>query len=237
VDQRVIIVIPTHNEEDSIAAVIQELRQLVPDYDRVIVNDGSKDRTGEIVAGLGEKQLKLVHNLGYGQALQTGLKYALMHGYDIIVSMDADGQHQPKDVRRLVNALQEQDADVIIGSRFSGGNAYNTAIDRRLGQLLFSHLTRFLVGQRIYDTSSGFKAMRASACEVIVNSAFMDFHIESIVKLSHSRFKIAELPITVQERRSGRSMHSISSVFLYPLKTILLTVVAIMDVLLVRRTK
>jgi glycosyltransferase involved in cell wall biosynthesis len=234
---RILIVIPAYNEEKTIADVIGELRRIVPVCDRVVVNDGSSDATGEIVANMGEKQLRLIHNLGYGQALQTGLKYALMHGYDIIVSMDADGQHRPKDVSRLVAALHEQDADLIIGSRFSDGNAYSTPLDRRLGQLLFSHLTRFLVGQRIYDTSSGFKAMRANACQAIVNSAFMDFHIESLVKLSHSKFKIVEVPITVQERKHGRSMHSITSVFLYPVKTILLTAVAVMDAFLVRRTK
>ena len=236
-DQRVLIVIPAYNEEHTITAVIHGLRQAAPEFDRVIVNDGSTDATGEILTRLGEKQLNLIQNLGYGQALQTGLKYALIQGYAIVVSMDADGQHQPKDVTRLVAALQENEADMVIGSRFCDGNAYNTLIDRRLGQLLFSHLTNLLLRQRIYDTSSGFKAMRAAACRVIVNGAFMDFHIESIVKLRLANLKIIELPVTVHERKFGHSMHSFASVFQYPLKMILLTVVAIMDAYLVRRTK
>lgn len=236
-DQRVLIVIPAHNEENTIAAVINELRQVAPKYDRVIINDGSIDATGDVLNRLGEKQLNLIHNLGYGQALQTGLKYALMRRYDIIVSIDADGQHQPKDVTRLVAALQEQEADMVIGSRFCSGSAYDTPLDRRLGQLLFSHLTQLLLGQRIYDTSSGFKAIRADACQVIVNGSFMDFHIESIVQLKLSGFKIIETPVKVQERIHGRSMHSFASIFQYPLKTILLTVVAMMDAFLLRRAK
>ncbi|MBE2197889.1 MAG: glycosyltransferase family 2 protein [Anaerolinea sp.] len=234
-DKKVLIVIPAYNEENTIAAVINELRQVAPAYDRVIVNDGSSDATEKVVNELGEKQLRLIHNLGYGQALQTGLKYGLMRGYDIIVSIDADGQHQPKDVTRLVAALQEKGADMVIGSRFCDGSAYNTPIDRRLGQLLFSYLTKVLLGQRIYDTSSGFKAIRATACEAIVNGSFMDFHIESIVQLKLSNFTIIEMPIKVQERTHGRSMHSIVSVFQYPLKTILLTIVAFMDAFFLRR--
>lgn len=235
--QRVLIVIPAYNEEETIIAVLKELQQVVPEFDRVIVNDGSSDATGEVVAALGEKQLRLPCNVGYGQALQTGLKYALIRGYDIVVSMDADGQHRPEDVPLLVNTLQENGADMVIGSRFCNGNPYNTPISRRLGQLLFSYLTRLLLGRRIYDTSSGFKALRTSACEVIVNGTFMDFHIETIVQLSMLNFKIVELPITVEERTFGRSMHSIASVFQYPLKTILLTIVAFMDAFLVRRTR
>jgi glycosyltransferase involved in cell wall biosynthesis len=234
---RVLIVIPAHNEEKTIAAVIAGLRQDAPDFDRIVVNDGSSDATAEVVAGLGEKQLRLIQNVGYGQALQTGMKYALLRGYDIILSMDADGQHQPKDAPRLVAALQENGADLVIGSRFCDGSSYNTPIDRRLGQLLFSHLTYLLLRQRIYDTSSGFKAIRADACRAVVNGSFMDFHIESIVQLRLSHFKIIETPIKVQERTHGRSMHSIASVFQYPLKTILLTVVAMMDAFLMRKAR
>ena len=234
---RVLIVIPAYNESKTIASVIQELRQVVPEFDRVVVNDGSGDTTGEVVTKLGERQLKLPCNLGYGQALQTGLKYALIQNYDVVVSMDADGQHRPQDVPRLVKALQDNGADMVIGSRFCDGMPYNTPLSRRLGQLLFSHLTNLLLGRRIYDTSSGFKALRAEVCKVVVDGTFMDFHIETIVQLSLSNFKIIELPITVQERAFGHSMHSFASVFQYPLKTILLTIVAFMDAFLLRRAR
>jgi glycosyltransferase involved in cell wall biosynthesis len=233
----VLIVIPAYNEEKTIAAVLGCLRQVVPAYDRVVVNDGSADNTAGVVAEMGEKQLQLLCNLGYGHALQTGLKYALQQGYEVVVCMDADGQHQPEDVPRLVEALYQNEADLVIGSRFGNGNPYNTPISRRLGQLFFSHLTYFLLGRRIYDTSSGFKAIRAAACEAVIQKNFMDFHIETIVQLSLSNFKIMELPVTVKERTHGHSMHSIASIFQYPLKTILLTIVAFMDAFLVRRAR
>jgi len=236
-EPRVLVVIPAYNEEKTIAAVIMKLRQIVPEFDRVIVNDGSKDNTRQVVNDLGEKQLALPCNIGYGPALQTGLKYALLQGYDIIVSMDADGQHQPEDAPRLVTALLTTRADMVIGSRFCEGQAYDTPFSRRMGQLLFSHLTRLFLDHRIYDTSSGFKVLRANACEVLVNGIFMDFHIETIVHLSLLNLKIVEFPVTVLERTFGQSMHSIASVFQYPLKTVLLTIAVLMDAFLIRRIR
>jgi hypothetical protein len=151
--------------------------------------------------------------------------------------MDADGQHQPEDVPRLVEALLATNADMVIGSRFCEGHLYNTPFSRRLGQLFFSHLTRLFLNYRIYDTSSGFKALRAAACEIAVNGIFMDFHIETIVHMSLQNLKIVEFPVTVLERTSGQSMHSIASIFQYPLKTILLTIAVLMDAFLIRRIR
>jgi glycosyltransferase involved in cell wall biosynthesis len=165
------------------------------------------------------------------------MKYALIRGYDIVVSIDADGQHNPEEVPYLVQTLIDEDADLVIGSRFARSRSYNTPFSRRAGQIVFSHLTQLLIGNRIYDTSSGFKAMTANACRALVSATFMDFHIETIVRLSMLGFKVIETPIVVKERSDGRSMHSIASIFQYPLKTLLLTIVAAMDVLIQRRAR
>lgn len=237
VKQHVLVVIPAYNEEKSISSVLEHVKRVAPEFDRIVVNDGSRDSTGDVVAALGEKQLRLPCNLGYGPALQTGLKYSLLRGYDVVVSMDADGQHNPEDVPRLVAKLDESQADMVIGSRFCDDRPYKSSFGRRAGQLLFSHLTRLLLGHRIYDTTSGFKALRAAACQAIVSGTFLDFHIETLVRLSLSGFKIVEIPINAGERTLGRSMHSFASVFRYPLQTVLLTVIAVVDSLLARRTK
>lgn len=236
-NHRALIVIPAYNEEKTIASVIYGLRQFAPEFDRVVVNDGASDGTGEILATLGETQLRLPCNVGYGYAVQTGLKYALQHGYELVVTFDADGQHRPEDVRGVVQALVDDNADMVIGSRYSHGRRYSGPSERKWGQLLFSHLARLLIGQRIYDTTSGLKAMRAPVCRVIINSTFMDFHLETIVRLSMAGYKMVEYPITVQERTHGRSMHSYLSVVAYPSQTLLLTLVATMDALLARRQK
>jgi glycosyltransferase involved in cell wall biosynthesis len=235
--QRALIIIPAYNEENTIARVILGLRHHVPTYDRIVVNDGSQDSTTNILTDMGEKQIILPFNIGYGLALQTGLKYALLEKYQVIICMDADGQHRPEDVPLLVNALYENNADVVIGSRFSHQRPYKMPLDRRIGQIIFSRLTRLLIGRRIYDTTSGFKVFRADACKAIIDGTFMDFHIESIVRLSLFGFKIVEHPAFIEERAYGSSMHSYLSIIQYPLKTLLLTIVATADAILARREK
>ena len=234
---RVLVVIPAHNEEQTIAQGVLSVRRAMPQFDRVVVNDGSTDATGDILNQLGEKQLCLPCNLGYGRALQTGLKYALKAGYEIVVCMDADGQHKPEDAPRLIEELVASKADMVIGSRFCGHSLYRTSSMRRTGQWLFSYLTGVLIGRRIYDTTSGFKALTAAACQVLVHGTFMDFHAETIVRLSLLGFRIVEQPVTMDQRAFGRSMHSFKSVFQYPLKTVLLTVVAAMDAFILRRER
>ena len=100
---------------------------------RLVVNDGSQDGTGAIVSALEERQLQLSSNLGYGSAIQLGLKYALIRNYDIVVTIDADGQHRPEDVSRLVQTLIDDNVDMVIGSRFVDGRAYDTPFYRRMG--------------------------------------------------------------------------------------------------------
>ena len=231
---RVLVVIPARNEAETIAQVLTGLRRAAPDYDRLVVNDGSTDATGPIVDSLGERQLRLICNLGYGLAVQTGLQYALLCGYDIVVTLDADGQHRPEDVPGLVEAVLRAPADLAIGSRFCQGR-YDSPLDRRLGQVAFSYLTGWLTGQRIYDTTSGLKALSARACAAIVSAVFMDFHTETIVRLSQMGLHVVEMPVEVRERAFGRSMHSLASAFRYPIQTLVLSIVTTLDVFLARR--
>lgn len=227
--RRTLIVIPAYNEAASIEAVLGELREKVPGVDRLVVTDGSTDGTQKIVERMGEAHLALATNLGYGRALQAGFRYALEGGYDVVVSFDADGQHRAEDVPRLLAALRDTGADVVIGCRFNGGRGYQGPLGRRLGQRILSHLTRLVLGQRVYDTTSGLKATRARACRLLLRGTFLDFHVEALVRLGLMGLRIHEIPVTVRHRRHGRSMHSWTSAFEYPLKTLLLTLVAVVD--------
>jgi glycosyltransferase involved in cell wall biosynthesis len=234
---RVLVVVPAYNEAATIGSVVLGLRDAAPELDRLIVTDGSRDGTQAVVESLGERQLELLCNVGYGRALQAGIRYALAHRYDVVVFLDGDGQHDPADVPLLLDALHETGADVVIGSRFSGGRGYAGPLGRRVGQFVFSLATRLLMGQRIFDTTSGMKAMRASACRAVVGGRFLDFHTEALVRLSMLGFKVSELPITVRERTFGRSMHSLASAVEYPVKTFLLTLVGALDALSQRRPR
>jgi glycosyltransferase involved in cell wall biosynthesis len=232
-----LVIVPAYNEADTIAGVLLGLRSAAPDLTRLVVNDGSRDATAQIVIQLEEKLLSLPCNLGYGRALQTGIKYALGHGYDFVVFFDGDGQHNAEDVPRLVEALLTDDVDMVIGSRFVNGRPYAGPFGRRTGQVIFSYFSRILLGCRIYDTTSGLKAVRARACRALVRGTFMDFHTEALVRLSMLGFTIKEVPVIMHDREHGQSMHSLSSTFEYPIKTFLLTLVAAVDATLQRRRR
>ena len=231
---RVLVIIPAFNEARTIAQVLRSVCSTAPRFDRLVVNDGSTDATGTVVDRLGEKQLKLLCRLGYGPALQAGLKYADRLRYDVVAFFDADGQHEAEALPRLTNALLEGDADVAIGSRFGDGRPYSGPWGRRLGQLLFSHLARLFLGRRIYDTTSGLKVMRAAAYRTLIKGSFMDFHSEALVKWNTMGFSVIEVPVSVRKREHGESMHSLRSVLEYPTKMVLLTAAAALDALLRR---
>ena len=131
--ERVLVVIPAYDEETTIAGVLEELREVAPQFDRVVVNDGSNDATGEVVESIGEHQLRLPSNLGYGRAVQTGLIWGLQEGYDVVISMDADGQHAPADAVAVAQQLLESGADLVIGARFGPDRPYVGPLERRIG--------------------------------------------------------------------------------------------------------
>lgn len=232
---RVLAIIPARDEAASIGRVLEGLRRAAPGVDRLVINDRSTDGTGAVVRRMGERQLDLPCRLGYGRAIQAGLKYAMLRGYDVAVFFDADGQHRPEDVPRLLRALREEEADLVIGARFGEGRPYSGPLGRRIGQRVFSSLTPILIGRRVYDTTSGLKAVRSRAFAPLLTGTFMDFHSETIVRLSLLGFRIVETPVSVEERRYGRSMHSLVSAFEYPIKMSLLTLVAMLDAFLERR--
>lgn len=235
--KRAIVLIPAHNEADSIPAVFDDLRRHAPDFDRILINDGSRDGTAAVALEMGERVLDLACNLGYGRAIQTGLRYAVSHHYDYVVFFDADGQHRAEYVAPLVRSLEDLDADMVIGSRFLNGRDVRAPAGRRIGWAFFSRITQILLGHRIYDTTSGFKAIRIPVAEALLNATFLDFHIETLVRLSLMGFSIAEMPVSMNERQTGQSMYSHWSAVEYPLKMSVLTFVAAVDALLDRRRR
>lgn len=234
---RVLVLLPAHNEETTVGAVLEDLRAAVPRFDRLVIDDGSTDGTSAIVCRLGERSLRLPLNLGYGTALQVGMRYALASGYEVVVFLDADGQHRPEDVPRLVDALRTSGADVVIGSRYMGSGGYARPIGRRVGQRIFSLLSRALTGRRVCDTTSGFKALNRSAVETLTGGTFLDFHVEALAKWALLGLEVVEIPVSVREREHGSSMYTWRSAVGYPLKTLLLVLVAAADVWIGRKPR
>ena len=204
---RVLIIIPALNEEDTIADVIQSIRNAEPEYDVLVVDDGSKDRTARIVAALdGVTLIRLPYNLGIGGAMQTGYKYALRNGYDVAVQCDADGQHPVNRIRDLVAHVEAGDADIIIGSRYVANTGYTPSVTRRVGKSILSRAVDWIVGGGITDTTSGFRAANRKVIELFARQYPEDYpEPETLVILHKSGLRAAETPVEMSPRQGGRT--------------------------------
>ena len=233
---RILIAIPAYNEAGTIAAIVQRVRSSLPDYDLLVVNDGSVDATGVILETLGVTVATHMCNLGYGRAVQTAIIYALDCDYDALITLDADGQHRPEQVEGLLREFEAGGCDVLIGSRYIAKGSYpGVPLGRRLGMQLFSLIVKLVVGQRVYDTSSGLKVMRRTVFDPLTHWHFVDFHAEAIVYLMRLGYRVGEFPVTVAERTQGRSMYTLVNYFKYPLKTSMLVLLGIIQAGLTRR--
>ena len=235
---RVLVAIPAYNEEATIHIVVQRTRESLPGFDLLIVNDGSRDGTGKILDSLGVVTATHLANLGYGRAIQTAIKYALQCEYDVLITLDADGQHDPEQVQRVYQESLTAGCDVLIGSRHIARRDYaHIPLGRRIGMQLFSMVVKLIAGQRIYDTTSGLKIIKRNAFRPLVNWHFLDFHAEAIVYLMRLGYRIGESPITVAERAQGQSMYSMLSHLTYPLQTSMLVLLGVIEASLTRRRK
>jgi glycosyltransferase involved in cell wall biosynthesis len=234
--EHVLVAIPAYNEQTTIADVVRRVRDSLPGFDLVVINDGSTDSTSDILRGLGVVVATHLCNLGYDSAIQTALKYAHQMNYSALITLDADGQHNPEQVQRLYCESRELGWDMLIGSRYSETRDYSNApIGRRIGMRLFSRLVKILTGRTIYDTTSGLKVMRRSTFLPLIRWHFLDFHAEAIVYLIRLGFRVGESSISVTERTAGRSMYSFTSLFTYPLNTGIMTALAVVEAELMKR--
>jgi glycosyltransferase involved in cell wall biosynthesis len=228
--ERILVAIPAYNEQATIADVIRRVRVSMPEFDLLVVNDGSSDSTPEILRDLEVVVATHLCNLGYGRAIDTAIKYAHQMNYDALITLDADGQHHPEQVQRLYRESREGGWDMLIGSRYVATRDYSSApIGRKIGMRLFSGAVTALTGCAIYDTTSGLKVMRRSIFVPLTRWHFLDFHAEAIVYLIRLGYRVGESSISVAERTSGQSMYSFASLFQYPLNTGLMSMMAVVE--------
>lgn len=223
---RSLLVIPALNEEARLPAVLDGLRRTDLDIDVLVIDDGSSDRTGEVAAEGGALVLRHPFNLGYGAALQTGYKFGVRHGYQELVQMDADGQHDPADVPTLLAAVRTGECDVAIGSRFVEDSGYEMGSARSVGRHFFLRLLVFCGGPEITDPTSGLQALSRRAfafcCSDFYPSDFPD--IDVLLLLHRKGFAIRELPARMAPSPAGRrAMHAGLTAIYYPYKMLLST--------------
>jgi glycosyltransferase involved in cell wall biosynthesis len=228
-EARVLVVVPAHDEEESLAATLAEVRAKAPGVDVLVVDDGSHDRTGEIARGLGVALVRHPVNLGVGGALQTGFRFGCLHGYDVVVQLDADGQHDPAYLPALLAPVTAGRCNVAIGSRYVERTGYRAPLNRRLGMLLFSAVVRVAVGQRIADTTSGFRAYDRSVMEVCQYEFPKDFpDAPLLIALARRGFRLLEVPVVMRERHAGQSLYTLGKQLYYPYKNLLASLMAML---------
>jgi len=203
---KTLVIIPAFNEEGSVGKVVEEVKTHLPGMDALVVNDGSSDLTSEIAQSKGAIVLDLPFNLGIGGAMQAGYKYAYEKGYDIAIQVDGDGQHDPREIPKLLDVLEEEKVDVAIGSRFIGDSQYKASVMRRVGILVLSKAISMIVGEKLTDPTSGFRAANRRAIQLFSVNYPQDYpEPEAMVLLHQCGLKMKEIPVKINQRYSGES--------------------------------
>jgi glycosyltransferase involved in cell wall biosynthesis len=217
-----IAIVPALNEEQTVGRVIDEIRAFDPGFDIVVVDDGSTDRTAGVAADRGAHVLRLPFNLGIGGAMQTGFRFAFEQGFDVAVQIDGDGQHDPSQLTKILGPVLAGEADLCVGSRFTGEGAYRSSFVRRIGIKIFARVVSAVVRQKVTDTTSGFRAVNRKGIALFAVDYPHDYpEVEATVMCVKHKLRLVEVPVEMRERGGGvssitalRSVYYMSKVLL-----------------------
>ncbi|MDS0282058.1 glycosyltransferase family 2 protein [Haloarcula onubensis] len=212
---RTVAVIPAYNEAETIGPVIEETGAYV---DRVVVvDDGSSDDTAAIARDHGATVVEHVFNTGVGGAVRTGYQYAIKHGYDWVVQVDADGQHDPAKIPELMDVATDGH-DMVIASRYLNESYQDYSATRNAGIQFFTRLTNYLGGIEITDVTSGFRVYRVSMLERILHRGDKHWAIEQTLEAAKGGYRIAEVSTEMPTREEGESQFTLDTFALYPIR-------------------
>lgn len=204
--QKILVIIPAYNEEKNIGTVIADVKEAVPDADILVINDGSNDFTGDVARGKGAIVLDMPYNSGLGVTMQTGYKFALQYGYETVVRVDGDGQHNPRDIYALLEPIKEGKCDLVIGSRYTKNEGFQSTRLRRLGSRYFTGLIHLLIREKILDPTSGYRACNHRVIAFFARYYPRDFAtVETLIDTARNGFRVEELPVVMQRRVYGKS--------------------------------
>lgn len=216
-------VIPAYNESATIVEVLEGLRRNAPDFDALVVDDGSADKTCALAREAGAMVLKLPFNVGIGGAVQTGFVYARDHGYDFLAQVDGDGQHDSTELARLIATMESEGVDMVCGSRFlTAEHHYPAPLSRRTGIHIFAFLLSMLVGTHVSDPTSGFRLYNRRAIELFAHDYPHDYpEVEAVLMLHHHRLRMCEIPVRMYTRGGGTSSINTGKSAYYMVKVLL----------------
>ena len=201
-----LILVPAFNEAGAVGDVIREVREATPGVPVLVVDDASGDATCDNAIAAGAEVLRLPHHLGLGGCVQAGYKLAYELGYSYVIRVDGDGQHDPKYIPVLFEALRKTGCHMVIGSRFYQNDGKHTSILRAAGIWVFRLVLRPILGRPVLDPTSGFVGVNREALQVFTRSFPLEYpEIEALVVLQRKRFRFQEVPCRMRRRKAGRS--------------------------------
>jgi glycosyltransferase involved in cell wall biosynthesis len=203
---RLLILIPAYNEQGAVGGVVNEVHAVMPGAPVLVVDDCSTDDTVLAARAAGARILALPHHLGLGGAVQAGYKLAFELGFDYVIRVDGDGQHDPRDIPKILEALEREGCEMVIGSRFVNGDGKHTGMLRAAGIVFFRAVLRPILGRPVRDPTSGFVGVNRLALSVFSATFPLEYpEIEALVVLERKRFRFVEVPCRMRPRRTGRT--------------------------------
>ncbi len=219
---KILVIIPAYNEAENIVRVVRQMMETAPQYDYLVVNDGSTDSTLKLCRRENFHYLDLPINMGIGGAVQAGYIYAYKNDYDIAVQMDGDGQHDIAYLDRLLQPLVQKEADVVIGSRFLEKEGFQSSASRRMGINILSLLIRITTGKKVMDVTSGYRAVNRMFIEIYSKDYPTDYpEPEAIVEAVMHLGVVKEVPVQMRAREGGISSITFKKSIYYMIKVTL----------------
>ena len=219
---RLLILIPAYNEAGAVGGVVSEVHAVMPEVPVLVVDDCSADATVSKAREAGARVLSLPHHLGLGGCVQAGYRLAFELGYDYVIRVDGDGQHDPRDIPKLLEVLQKTGCEMVIGSRYVNGKGPHFGWMRAAGIFLFRAVLRPILGKAVRDPTSGFVGVNRTALRVFSRSFPLEYlEIEALVVLQRRRFRFVEVPCRMRPRKAGRSSITVVRSLYYILHVLL----------------
>jgi len=204
--KELLVLVPAFNEQAAVGDVVRSVRESMPGVPVLVVDDCSMDGTIGVARAAGAEVLMLPHHLGLGGAVQAGYKLAFELGYQYVIRVDGDGQHEAEDIPRLFEKLRTSGCEMVIGSRFVDGQGTHTSVLRSLGIRFFRMILRPILGRDVRDPTSGFVGVNRNALQVFSKSFPLEYpEIEALVVLQRKAFRFEEEPCRFHPRRTGKS--------------------------------
>jgi glycosyltransferase involved in cell wall biosynthesis len=229
---KLLAIVPAYNEAAAISSTVVEIRTHAPEFDVLVIDDGSTDDTAAVAAAEGARVIRHPFNLGIGGAVQSGYQYALEQGYDVAVQVDGDGQHDARHIGDLLAQLRAQpELNLVTGSRFlaEDGHGYRSSVSRRLGIRLFSSVLSAVCGRPVTDPTSGFRMTDRRGIELFARDYPHDYpEVEAVLMCHAHRLTAVEVPVRMRARQTGRSSIGSTQSAYYMVKVLLAVFVGLL---------